>query len=118
MPSERSKPSEMTGEKAARSKVRSISLATCCSPFWTTTGVTESIGRPSAAVLSHALWLMGRSLSERARKDAGLHGPPAPLHAAHGDLEIAECVHPSLIARLDQGGGVQLLHDRRPRQGG
>src|SRR5438067_6939282 len=43
MPSERSKPSEMTGEKAARSNVRSISLATCCRPFWTTTSVTGSI---------------------------------------------------------------------------
>src|SRR6266478_5539498 len=43
MPSERSKPSEMTGEKAARSKVRSISLATCCSPFCTTTSVTGSM---------------------------------------------------------------------------
>src|SRR2546426_9114165 len=43
MPSERSKPSEMTGENAARSNVRSISLATCCRPFWTTTSVTGSI---------------------------------------------------------------------------
>src|ERR671923_2212708 len=43
MPSDRSKPSEMTGENAARSKVRSISLATCCRPFWTTTSVTGSI---------------------------------------------------------------------------
>src|SRR5437899_5385528 len=43
MPSERSKPSEMTGENAARSNVRSISLATRCRPFWTTTSVTGSI---------------------------------------------------------------------------
>src|SRR5712691_7377021 len=43
MPSERSKPSEMTGENAARAKVRSISLATCWRPFCTTTSVTGSI---------------------------------------------------------------------------
>src|SRR5262249_26692953 len=48
MPSERSKPSEMTGEKAARSKVRSISVATCWRPFWTTTSVTGSIALLSA----------------------------------------------------------------------
>src|SRR5262245_8701742 len=42
MPSERSNPSEITGEKAARSKVRSISLATCWRPFCTTTSVTGS----------------------------------------------------------------------------
>src|SRR5882672_10597907 len=61
MPSERSKPSEITGENAARSNVRSISLATCCRPFCTTTSVTGSImrtpssrpaRRPRAAVLA------------------------------------------------------------------
>src|SRR5262245_35785889 len=86
MPSERSKPSEMTGENAARSKVRSISLATCCNPFCTTTSVTGSIAMMSA--LS----------SQRTDRD----------------LEVAERVDPHAVARLDHGGAVELLHDRGP----
>src|SRR6185503_14785825 len=54
MPSERSKPSEITGENAARSNVRSISLATCCSPFWTTTSVTSSNGNAMPLSSHHA----------------------------------------------------------------
>src|SRR5207302_14573 len=42
MPSERSMPSEMTGEKAARTKARSISLQTWTRPFWMTVSVTGS----------------------------------------------------------------------------
>src|ERR1044072_5974012 len=42
MPSERSMPSEITGEKAARTKARSISLQTWIRPFWMTVKVTGS----------------------------------------------------------------------------
>src|SRR5688572_7238595 len=87
MPSERSKPSEMTGEKAARSKVKSISLATCWSPFCTTTNVTGS------------MWAT-ESLLQR----------------ADGDFEVAEGVDADTVARLDDRGGVELLHDGRPRE--
>src|SRR5215831_18361781 len=91
MPSERSKPSEMTGEKAARSNVRSISLATCCRPFCTTTSVTGSIG------------VMARSLSSQ---------------GAHGDLEVAEGVHAHAVAGFDHRCRVHLLHDRGPLEFG
>src|SRR5216684_4013044 len=43
MPSERSRPSAITGLNAARTKVVSISLQTCCKPFWMTASVTGSI---------------------------------------------------------------------------
>ena len=42
MPSERSSASEITGLNAARTNARSISLQTCCSPFWITARVTGS----------------------------------------------------------------------------
>src|SRR6187551_3825468 len=42
MPSERSMPSEITGEKAERTKARSISLQTWIRPFWMTVRVTGS----------------------------------------------------------------------------
>src|SRR3954466_8945422 len=42
MPSERSMPSEITGEKAERTKARSISLQTWIRPFWMTVSVTGS----------------------------------------------------------------------------
>src|SRR5882757_10992554 len=43
MPSERSRPSAITGLNAARTKAMSISLQTCCRPFWMTASVTGSI---------------------------------------------------------------------------
>src|SRR5882724_4949256 len=42
MPSERSLASAITGEKAAREKVRSISSQTCCSAAWRTESVMAS----------------------------------------------------------------------------
>src|SRR5215468_2672441 len=42
MPSERSMPSEITGEKAERTNAKSISLQTCIRPFWITVSVTGS----------------------------------------------------------------------------
>src|SRR5512136_2138520 len=42
MPSERSMPSEITGEKAERTNARSISLQTWIRPFWMTVRVTGS----------------------------------------------------------------------------
>src|SRR5215471_2175083 len=42
MPSDRSMPSEITGEKAERTKARSISLQTWIRPFWMTVRVTGS----------------------------------------------------------------------------
>src|SRR5712691_3451906 len=42
MPSERSMPSEITGEKAERTKAKSISLQTWIRPFWMTVSVTGS----------------------------------------------------------------------------
>src|SRR5687767_11049324 len=44
MPSERSSASLITGENAERTKARSISLQTCCSPFWMTARVMGSTG--------------------------------------------------------------------------
>src|SRR5215510_6034411 len=93
MPSERSKPSEITGEHAARSNVRSISLATCCKPFCTTTSVTGSI-----AMLSASRYLSRRRSAE----------------GADGDLEIAQRVDANPIARLDDRRRIELFHDRRP----
>src|SRR5215475_8378188 len=98
MPSDRSKPSEMTGEKAARSNVRSISLATCWRPFWITTRVTGSI---ASMVPDYP-----RAPGSRRRR------------CADRDLEVAEGVDPDAIRGLDHRGGVELLHDRRARQGG
>src|SRR5215510_16095443 len=91
MPSERSKPSEITGEHAARSEVRSISLATCCKPFCTTTSVTGSI-----AMLSASVRISGR------RKSA---------EGADGDLEVAERVDADVVAGLDHRRRIELLHD-------
>src|SRR5579872_5772799 len=42
MPSERSRPSAMTGLNAARTNAKSISLQTCCNPFWMTARLTGS----------------------------------------------------------------------------
>src|SRR5437016_11125309 len=92
MPSERSKPSEMTGEKAARSKVRSISLATCWSPFCTTTSVIGSIASIPCASMARALG----------------------AEPAHGDLKVAEAIDAHAISRLDHRGGVELRHDGGP----
>src|ERR671919_2041484 len=44
MPSERSSASLITGENAERTNARSISLQTCCSPFWMTARVIGSTG--------------------------------------------------------------------------
>src|SRR5687767_5292688 len=44
MASERSSASLITGENAERTKARSISLQTCCSPFWMTARVIGSTG--------------------------------------------------------------------------
>src|SRR5215470_9363730 len=93
MPAERSKPSEITGENAARSKVRSISLATCCKPFCTTTSVTGSI-----AMLSASRYRLRRGSAEGADRD----------------LEVAERVDADVIAGLDDRRRVELFHDRRP----
>src|SRR2546430_4106745 len=92
MPSERSKPSEITGENAARSKVRSISLATCWSPFCTTTSVMGSIASIPCASMARALG----------------------AEPAHGDLKVAEAIDAHAISRLDHRGGVELLHDGGP----
>src|SRR5882724_2184673 len=90
MPSERSKPSEMTGENAARSKVRSISLATCCRPFCTTTRVTGSI----ASILSIAFMgglardaQLGAQVRQHAVAGAGL--PAHPL----ADWDVLDLRH-------------------------
>src|SRR6185436_3876787 len=101
MPSERSNPSEMTGENAARSKVRSISLATCCRPFCTTTKVTGSI----ASIILSPSPLRGE---DRVR------GRETSCQPADGDLEVAERIHTHPVPRLDHGGGIELLDDGRP----
>src|SRR6266550_2447648 len=81
MPSERSKPSAMTGEKAARSKVRSISLATCWRPFCTTTRVTGSIA--SSLSMGLSIWGLPRDAQLRAQVRqhtvAGTGVPADPL---------------------------------------
>src|SRR5919198_25524 len=100
MPSERSKPSEMTGEKAALSNVRSISLATCCRPFWTTTSVTGSIesavteGRPGSGT-RHGVDL-GGALGQ------GALGPAVAGVGAGEHLAAAgRRVHAPGLARLE-----------------
>src|SRR5512134_2095697 len=57
MPSERSMPSEITGLKAERQKARSISLQTCCRPFWITLSVIGSSTAPGV----FASWFMASS---------------------------------------------------------
>src|SRR6185295_13285927 len=95
MPSERSKPSEMTGEKAARSNVRSISLATCCRPFCTTTRVTGSI---AAMALARDAQLRAQ-VGQHAVAGAGL--PAHPL----ADRDVLDLGH-----HLERG-------EHRPRLG-
>src|SRR5436190_7010319 len=81
MPSERSMPSEITGLKAARQNARSISLQTCCRPFWITARLIGSRA------------LMGRLV--------------------YGDEEVSSVIHRGAIARLEHGGAIELLDDRR-----
>src|SRR6185369_6959433 len=101
MPSERSNPSEMTGENAARSKVRSISLATCCRPFCTTTSVTGSIASIILSPSPH-------------RGEGRVRGSDSSCQPPDGDLEVPEPIHPHPVPRLDHGGGIELLDDGRP----
>src|SRR3984893_18551352 len=98
MPSERSKPSEITGEKAARSKVRSISLATCCRPFCTTTRVTGST----------ASMRLARDAQLRAQvRQHAIAGTGLPAHALT-DRDVLDLRHdlarPEHRARLGQDG--------------
>src|SRR5207244_1016388 len=100
MPSERSKPSEMTGEKAARSNVRSISLATCCSPFWTTTSVTGSIASGITADAS------GSRAGHRVHLGGALGqvtlGPAlAAIRAGEHLAAAGRRVHPLGLARVE-----------------
>src|SRR5262245_703178 len=102
MPSERSKPSEITGENAARSKVRSISLATCCKPFWTTTSVTGSI-----AVIRRS-WSRDRSRTRHGvdLRGSGRQGTLGPALAAVGAGEHlppgARAIHSLGLARIER----------------
>src|ERR1043166_5472732 len=69
MPSERSMPSEITGEKAERTKAGSISLQTWIRPFWMTVRVTGSrfdAGSDMALCLSQFGVAFHRSLTHRA----------------------------------------------------
>src|SRR6476660_7329903 len=90
MPSERSKPSEMTGENAARSKVRSISLATCCRPFCTTTSVTGSI-----ASLLFIVFMGGLARDAQLRAQVRQHavaGAGLPAHPL-ADRDVLDLRH-------------------------
>src|SRR5260370_21399315 len=117
MPSERSKPSEMTGENAARSKVRSISLATCCRPFCTTTSVTGSI----ASILFIAFMGGGLARDAQLRAQVRQHavaGAGLPAHAL-ADRDVLDLRHHlerrERRARMSQDGrqarleGLQLV---------
>src|SRR5437868_1287959 len=86
MPSERSLASAMTGEKAAREKVRSISSQTCCRAAWRTESVMAS---------SFAISMSGIS---------GL---------ANVDDDVAVGVRSCAVAGFQHGGGVHLFEDRR-----
>src|SRR6266576_2203189 len=85
MPFERSKASEITGEKDVFSCTRSISLAIWRRPLWMTARVT---GSSAMDILSGGL-------------------------GADGDDDIAEPVDGGGGARIDQDRGVELGHDRR-----
>src|SRR6266446_8857566 len=102
MPSERSKPSEMTGENAARSKVRSISLATCCRPFCTTTSVTGSI----ASIASMGGLPRDAQLGAQVRQHA-VAGTGLPAHPL-ADRDVLDLRHHlerrEQRARLSQDG--------------
>src|SRR6266849_3582391 len=122
MPSERSKPSEMTGEKAARSKVRSISLATCCSPFCTTTRVTGSIASIASMGGLAGDAQLGAQVRQHAVAGAGL--PAHPL----ADRDVLDLRHHlerrEHRARLGQDGRqarlevLELVEGERARIGG
>src|SRR5512147_2086997 len=89
MPSERSIVSEITGLNAARQNARSISLHTCCRPFWITARVTGSIVLAVASIT-------------------------APPRRSHRHDQVAEPVALHGAARLDERGAVELLDHRRP----
>src|SRR4051794_24798993 len=86
MPSERSLASAITGEKAAREKVRSISSQTCCKAAWS----TESVIASSFALSTDM---------------SGL---------ANVDDDVAVSVGACAVARFEHGGRVHLFEDRRP----
>src|SRR5688572_1649100 len=115
MPSERSNPSEMTGEKAARSKVRSISLATCCKPFCTTTSVTGSIASVASMGELPRDAQLGAQVRQHAVARAGL--PAHPL----ADRDVLDLRHHlerhEHRARLGQDGCDAPLEVLEPVEG-
>src|SRR4051812_29080237 len=108
MPSERSKASEMTGLNAARTKARSISLQTCCSPLSMTARVTGS--RLRIVRTSLVLQAVNTPSTDWGRgRAAGCAGSCGALDA---DDEVAEPVDRDGVAGLDHRRGVELLEDR------
>src|ERR1044071_3981448 len=105
MPSERSMPSEITGEKAARTKARSISLQTWIRPFWMTVRVTGSrfdAGSDMALCLSQFGVAFQQALDDRAVED---------LVGAVGDIDDAKAVPGMVQAELvGEAHGAVGLH--------
>src|SRR5215204_6115204 len=90
MPSDRSMPSEITGEKAARTKARSISLQTWIRPFWMTVRVTGS--RFDVSRFDMGLCLSQCSKLDIALEQALHDAPVQDLVGAVGDIDDAQGV--------------------------
>src|SRR6185295_15401600 len=94
MPSDRSMPSEITGENAERTKARSISLQTWIRPFWMTVNVTGSrfdVGSDMDQCLSQFGVAFQQALHDRAIED---------LVGAIGDIDDAQRVPGVVQAEL------------------
>src|SRR5690349_23465205 len=105
MPSERSMPSEITGEKAERTKARSISLQTWIRPFWMTVRVTGSrfeIDSDMGPCLSQFGVAFQQSLHDRAVEN---------LVGAVGDIDDAQRMPGMVQAKLvGEAHGAMGLH--------
>src|SRR5512146_423199 len=101
MPSERSMPSEITGEKAERTKARSISLQTWIRPFWMTVRVMGS-RFDMALCLSQFRVAFQQALDDRAVQD---------LVGAVRDIDDAQAVPGVVQAELvGEAHGAVGLH--------
>src|SRR3989304_9537240 len=126
MPSERSMPSEITGENAARQNARSISAQTCCRPFWITARVMGSRGEVCAVAIESIVRCRLRHSTRRTENlrpvDAGLAFPVDRVGHAH--LGVMRChqvramawaLHPAVADPLRGGRtGGDVLADGAP----
>src|SRR3989304_7044542 len=126
MPSERSMPSEITGENAARQNARSISAQTCCRPVWITARVMGARGEVCAVSIESIVRCRLRHSTRRTENlrpvDAGLAFPVDRVGHAHlGVLRshqvraMAWALDPAVDDRLRGGRtGGDVLADGAP----